>query len=64
MAKRKEDLLVVKSKVKEYAKRVGKGVRFPDDAVEALDKRVKELIQQAVKAAKAYGKKTVKGDAL
>jgi len=61
---KKEELLVVKSKVKEFARRVGKDVRFPDDAVEALDKKVRELIQQAIKAAKAYGKKTVRGDAI
>lgn len=63
MAK-KEELLVVKSKVKEYARKVGKGVRFPDEAVVALDRKVKEIVQQAVKAAKAYGKKTVRADAL
>ncbi len=60
MAKKKPDLLVVRSKVKEYARKVGKDFRFPDDAVEALDKRVRELIERAVKTAKAYGKKTVK----
>ena len=64
MAKRGKELLVVRSKVKEYAKKVGKGVRFPDDAIAALDKRVRELIERAVKAAKAYGKKTVRGNAL
>ncbi len=60
----REEPVVVKSKVKAYAKKVGRGVRFPDDAVEALDKKVKKLIEEAVKAAKAYGKKTVKGAAI
>jgi len=62
--KKKVELLVLKSKVKEYARKVWKEARFPDDAVEALDKRVRELIERAFKAAKAYGKKTVRGNAL
>lgn len=60
----KSEPVVVKSKVKAYAKKVGKGVRFPDEAVDALDKKVKALIEEIVKAAKAYGKKTVKAEAI
>jgi len=48
----------------ERREKLEKGVRFPDDAIAALDKRVRELIERAVKAAKAYGKKTVRKDAL
>ena len=55
------ELLVVRSKVKAYAKKVKKDFRFPDDAIIGLNKRVEELIEHAVKAAEAYGKKTVKG---
>jgi len=60
----KEELVVVRSKVKAFAKKVKKDFRFPDDAVVSLDKRVKELIERTVKAADAYGKKTVKPNAV
>jgi histone H3/H4 len=52
--------LVVKSKVKAYVKKVKKDFRFPDDAVEALDKYVKTAIESAVKRADANGRKTVR----
>jgi len=55
------DLLVVQSKVKEVAKKVGgKDLRFSGDAVQALSDRVGSLLKEAASRAKANGRKTVK----
>jgi len=53
------DLLVVRSKVKEYAAK--KKMRFGGDAIEALSKEVENLIDKAIERAKANGRGTVKG---
>ena len=51
-------MLVVKSKVKEYAKKKGKS--FGGAAAEKLSKRVESLINDAVERADGNGRKTVK----
>ena len=51
------DLLVVRSKVKEYAAK--KKMRFGGDAIDALSHEVATLIDKAVERAKANGRKTV-----
>lgn len=50
--------LVVKKAVKELASK--KEMRFPDGAVQALDKEVEELVNKAMKRADGNGRKTVK----
>ncbi len=55
------DLLVVQSKVKEAAKKVGgKDLRFSGDAVKALSDKVQGILKDAAGRAKANGRKTVK----
>ena len=55
------ELLVVQSKVKEHAKKVGgKDLRFSGDAVKALSDRVGTLLKEAANRAKQNGRKTVK----
>ncbi len=55
------DLLVVQSKVKETAKKVGgKDLRFSGDAVKALSDKVVGILKDAAVRAKANGRKTVK----
>jgi histone H3/H4 len=55
------DLLVVQSKVKEFAKKAGvKDLRFSGDAVTELSKRVERIIKDAAKRADDNGRKTVK----
>ncbi|MCL5009865.1 MAG: hypothetical protein M1433_02730 [Candidatus Parvarchaeota archaeon] len=49
-----------KSLVKAEVKKVGKGMRCPDDSIEGLDKVVKMKIEKAVARAKADGRKTVR----
>jgi len=53
-----EDVLVVQSKVKEYIK--GKGCQTSATAIEALSKRVKDLLNDAVERAKSNNRATVK----
>ena len=53
------EVLVVRSKVKEYAAK--KKMRFGGDAVDALSKEVAALIDKAVERAKANNRGTVKG---
>ena len=53
------DLLVVRSKVKEYAAK--KKMRFGGDAVDALSHEVATLIDKAVERAKANNRGTIKG---
>jgi histone H3/H4 len=53
------DLLVVRSKVKEYAKK--KKMRFSEDAILALNKEVTTLIDKAIERAKASKRGTVQG---
>ena len=55
------DLLVVQSKVKEVAKKVGgKDLRFSGDDVKALSDKVAAILKEAASRAKANGRKTVK----
>lgn len=53
------EMLVVKSKVREVAKK--KKMSFGGDAAAALSKEVAALIDKAIERAKANGRKTVKG---
>ncbi len=53
------DLLLVRSKVKEYAKK--KKMRFSEDAILALNKEVITLIDKAIERAKASKRGTVQG---
>ncbi|OGQ04148.1 MAG: hypothetical protein A2W61_04455 [Deltaproteobacteria bacterium RIFCSPLOWO2_01_44_7] len=53
-----EDVLVVQSKVKEYIK--GKGCQTSATAIEALSKKVKDLLNEAVDRAKSNNRATVK----
>jgi len=46
-----------KKQAKEIAK--GLGMRFPDSAIAALDKKVVELIKEAANRAKANKRKTI-----
>ena len=50
--------LIRKKQAKEIAK--SHGLRFPDAAIEALDKTAIELIRKAAMRAKGNGRKTVK----
>jgi len=49
------DSLVVKAKIKDAAK----GMNVAGDFAEALSGKVKELVDEAIKRAKANGRKTV-----
>lgn len=51
--------IVIESRVKEYAKEKQGAVKFSGDSVEALDKKVKELIDNAMSRAVANGRITV-----
>jgi histone H3/H4 len=53
------DLLVVRSKVKEYAKK--KKMRFGEEAILALNKEVATLIDKAIERAKGSKRGTVQG---
>ena len=53
------ELLVVKSKVREYARR--KKVNLGGDATQALSKEVARLIDRAVERARANRRSTIKG---
>ncbi|HIG96832.1 MAG TPA: hypothetical protein HA230_00590 [Candidatus Aenigmarchaeota archaeon] len=55
----KVEMLVVKSKVREYAKK--KKVNLGGDAAEALSREVMRLVDRAVERAKANRRSTVKG---
>ncbi|HLD38992.1 MAG TPA: hypothetical protein VJB05_01620 [archaeon] len=55
----KVEMLVVKSKVREYAKK--KKVNLGGDAAEALSREVIRLVDRAVERAKANRRSTVKG---
>ncbi len=50
------DLLVVRSKIKEYAK----GMNVSGDFAEALSKEVEKLVARAAERAKANNRSTVK----
>ncbi len=50
------ELIVVRSKIKEYAK----GMNISGDFAEALSAEVIKLIERAVERAKANGRKTLK----
>ncbi|MBE5728060.1 MAG: hypothetical protein ACP5MT_00035 [Candidatus Acidifodinimicrobium sp.] len=52
---------VRKNAVKAEVKKVGKGMRCPDDTIESFDKAIKSMIAKAVERAKADGRKTVRG---
>lgn len=52
------EVLVVQSKVKEYIK--GKGCQTSADAIDALSKKVTDLLNDAVERAKSNGRSTVK----
>ncbi len=51
-------MLVTKRAVKEAAKKLG--VRFPDGAIESLDKKLLSLIEEAAERAKKNGRVTLK----
>jgi histone H3/H4 len=51
------ELLVIRSKLKDAVK----GLNISGDFADALDHRVRELINQAVERAKANNRKTVMG---
>lgn len=53
------DLLVVRSKVKEYAKK--KKMRVSEEAILALDKELQRIIDKAIERAKASKRGTVQG---
>ena len=53
------EMLVVRSKVREYAKK--KKMSFGADAADALSKEVARLIDRAAERAKANRRSTVKG---
>ena len=53
------DDLVVKSKVREYAK--GKNIRLSGETFDALTKIVAFKLDKAIERAKGNGRKTVKG---
>ena len=53
-----EEILVVQSKVKEFIK--SKGCQTSATAIDALSKRVKELLNEAVERAKSNNRSTVK----
>ncbi len=53
------EMLVVKSKVKEYAKK--KKMSFGGDAADALSREVAALVDKAIARAKANKRATVKG---
>ena len=55
----KVEMLVVKSKVREYAKK--KKVNLGGDAAEALSREVMRLVDRAIERAKANRRSTVKG---
>ncbi|HDN90792.1 MAG TPA: hypothetical protein ENG56_00345 [Candidatus Aenigmarchaeota archaeon] len=60
MAKKaKVKSVIVKSVAKQIAKK--KGMRFPDDAINALNKTVITLIECAAMRAKKNGRKTIRG---
>ena len=49
--------IIRKKQAKELAK--ASGLRFPDRAIEALDKAVADLIKKAAERAQANGRKTI-----
>ncbi len=51
-------MLLTKRAVKEAAKKLG--VRFPDGAIESLDKKLLSLIEEAAERAKKNGRVTLK----
>ena len=53
------EMLVVKSKVREYAKK--KKMNLGGDAAEALSKEVVKLVDRAAERAKANRRSTIKG---
>ncbi len=53
------EMLVVKSKVRDYAKK--RKMSFGGDAADALSKEVAKLIDRAAERAKANRRSTVKG---
>jgi len=53
------DVLVVQSKVREVVKNAD--VNMSGDFVDALSKKVEEMIKQAINRAKANGRKTIRG---
>jgi len=52
-------ILVVKSKVREYAKK--KKMSFGGDAADALSKEVARIVDRAIERAKANRRSTIKG---
>lgn len=56
MAKKKVGPLVVKSKVRELVK----NMRFSEEFFEALDEKVAQLVEEAVKRAKGNGRATLR----
>lgn len=51
--------LVIKAKIKEYAKHDDKVLNVSGDFAEALNKKVEELVRDAAKRAKENGRNTV-----
>lgn len=54
-----ETLVVVKAKIKELAVIEGKPLNVAGDVADALDKKVKKLIEEACKRAKENGRNTL-----
>jgi len=55
-------MLVVGSKVKEYVK--SKGLNSSGDLIEALNKKVEKLLDEAAERTKANGRKTMRPEDL
>ncbi len=53
------EILVVKSKVREYAKK--KKMSFGGDAADTLSKEVARIVDKAIERAKANRRSTIKG---
>jgi histone H3/H4 len=53
------EILVIQSKVKEYAQ--SKGVRVGGDFAEALSEEVEILVDKAIERAKDNGRQTIRG---
>ncbi|MCD6547089.1 MAG: NFYB/HAP3 family transcription factor subunit [Nanoarchaeota archaeon] len=57
-----DKMLVVGSKVKEYVK--SKGLNSSGDLIEALNKKVEKLLDEAAERTKANGRKTMRPEDL
>jgi len=53
-----KSMMIVKKAAKEAAKKLG--VRFPDSAIDALSKKVMDIVQKSADRAKKNGRVTLK----